>query len=153
MEIEYIHYGSNKFDKNKFKEIKNENDILLTKPTGGLWASRVNSKFGWKYWCEREDFRKENLRKYFKFKLKKNSKILVIDNPEKLENLPKRNENNYLTEFNLKCKILDFEKLKENYDAIEVLLSNNYKLNSYLMFWDCDSLLVMNPNIIEEIKI
>ena len=49
-------------------------------------------------------------------------------------------------------KCLDFEKLARDYDAIEVLISNDYRLNTSLMGWDCDSIIVFNPNIIEEVK-
>jgi len=42
--MKYIHYGSDKFDIRKFKEV--ENDMFL-KPKGGLWASPVNSYIRW----------------------------------------------------------------------------------------------------------
>ena len=38
----YVHYGSNKFKPNKFREIKNK---IFIKPEGGLWASNINAKF------------------------------------------------------------------------------------------------------------
>lgn len=44
---------------------------------------------------------------------------------------------------------LDFEKLKEDYDAIEVLISKDSRLYWSLYSWDCDSLLVLNKDIIE----
>ena len=47
--VNYIHYGSNKFDINIFKKIKNRPKFV--KPEGGLWASRVETEHGWKDWC------------------------------------------------------------------------------------------------------
>lgn len=55
MKTKYIHYGNIKFEKERFREIENED--YRTKPKGGFWASQIDSKFGWKDWCEREKFR------------------------------------------------------------------------------------------------
>lgn len=142
----YIHYGSNKFDINKFNKIKNKD--FFVKPFGGLWASDINSKLSWKDWCEYEEYNLENLKENFIFSLKENSKVLTITNCEQLNNLPVAEQ-----KFDLKLSgfiMLDFEKLSKEYDAIEVLISNDYKLNWCLCGWDCDSILIMNPEIIKE---
>ena len=47
---------------------------------------------------------------------------------------------------------LDFEKLAQEYDAIEVLISGDPGLYYELYGWDCDSILIMNPEIIIEEK-
>ena len=52
----YIHYGSKKFDTERFTPIKN--CYPRNKPIGGLWASDVNAPFGWKKWCEGEQYHK-----------------------------------------------------------------------------------------------
>ena len=45
----------------------------------------------------------------------------------------------------------DFEKMKENgIDAIFVEISNDHRLYWALYGWDCDSIVVMNPDIIVE---
>ena len=59
----YIHYGSDKFEPEKFQPIKNK--MLSVKPTGGLWASPVNAKEGWRQWCERNNFQYCDLKKIF----------------------------------------------------------------------------------------
>ena len=103
----YIHFGHNNFDKNKFQPI--ENLKYISKPSGGLWASRLDSKYGWEKWA-------------------KNNEIDFCD----------------LT--------IDFEKLASRYDAIEVLISKDGRLYSALYGWDCDSILILNPNVIITIK-
>lgn len=142
--MEYIHYGTTEFSKDKFKEIKNER--LFTKPIGGLWASRVNSEYGWKNWTEDEHFCTEVYREdnYFKFKLKDEAKVLVINSAKQILDLPKQKN-----EFNFSFICLDFEKLAKEYDAIEVLISQDGKLYWDLYGWDCDSILVMNKEMVE----
>ena len=43
---------------------------------------------------------------------------------------------------------LDFEKLQERYDAIEVYIDNLYW---DLYGWDCDSILILNKEIVKEV--
>lgn len=43
--VEYIHYGHTEFSKELFQPIKNRE--MFAKPTGGFWASRLNSLYGW----------------------------------------------------------------------------------------------------------
>lgn len=141
----YIHYGHKCFDEQIFTKIRNEDGWV--KPIGGLWASNVNAKFGWKDWCEQENFRECKEENSFKFKLKQNARVLVIDNVERLNKLSKTK-----MPFELSWVNLDFEKLMKEYDAIEVLISKDWQLYWDLYGWDCDSLLVMNPNCIEVIE-
>jgi hypothetical protein len=139
--MEYIHYGHDKFDKNLFKEIKNRERFV--KPSGGLWASNNAYEISWKKWCINEEFMTDSLKLFFEFKLAENSKILTIDNADKLYELPK-------IKMTFKWSIfLDFEKLKENYDAIELLISKDFdRLHWDLYGWDCDCILIMNKDII-----
>jgi hypothetical protein len=144
----YIHYGSNTFYENLFIQIKNR---VHFKPYGGLWASNINAKFSWKDWCESEDFFKNNFNKFFKFTLKKDSKILTIANCSQLNDIPIQNNDFFVkyTTSKFPFRYIDFEKLKESYDAIEILISNDRKLYYEIYGWDCDSILIMNKNIIE----
>ena len=125
----YIHYGSTQFEPSKVGEIENE---CFTKPSGGFWASPVNAVYGWKEWNEDEHFT-----------LKPEAKILKINTVEDLEGLPTLGElyNRYL---------LDFEKIKNElgYDAIEVMAGSGKGLYYALYGWDCDSILIMNPDIV-----
>ena len=48
--------------------------------------------------------------------------------------------------------LLDFEKLAETYDAVEVNISSDFNLYYQLYGWDCDSIVIMNPDIIVELS-
>lgn len=146
----YIHYGHKEFDKSKFNEI--ENRELFVKPSGGLWASRIDSENGWKNWIEVQEFYLDKYRddNYFKFKLKDDSRILKITNNDQLEKLPHIDLKKYNIDFEFTVwQMLDFEKLSKKYDAIEVLISEDSQLYWELYGWDCDSLLVFNKDCIE----
>lgn len=146
MDKVYVHDGG-KFDINKFTPIKNRDFV---KPFGGLWGSPVDSNYGWREWCKANNFgndRYDDESNSFMFKLKPDAKLLYIDNADMLKELPIiHNEI-----FDKCCVLLDFEKLAENYDAIEVSISSDRQLYWDLYGWDVDSILVMNPNAIEVI--
>lgn len=149
----YIHYGAKHFDKTKGFPIKNRISIW-NKPQGGLWASNIKSEFGWKDWCKQEDFadcREENS---FKFILSDDANVYHIYCAEDVGKLPER-------EVNGKTCLLspDFEKIVENgYDAIEFHLSEEKEPEDFLdglyyklYGWDCDSIVILNPDIVIEI--
>lgn len=144
--MQYIHYGHDKFEKGKFQEIKNipHNN----KPYGGLWASRKNTNAGWKSWVLGNDLDIGNFSTSFEFSLKKDAKVLIIDSLEVLRDLPSSESDVTMMQLGL----LDFEKLSKDYDAIEVLISKDRRLYFHLYGWDCDSIIIMNPDIIVEEK-
>lgn len=142
----YIHWGSKSFRYSDFEKIRNR-QFGNTKPRGGLWASPVDAAFGWKDWCEVEDFRSYGSDTCFKFTLREGSKVLLIDNDDNLVDLPK-----YVgPDFSHTMWVsLDFEELmRQGYDAVELNLSADHRLYYSLYGWDCDSILVMNPDVVE----
>lgn len=141
----YVHYGHKQFLKNRFREIRN---IEFVKPEGGLWASDVNAEYGWREWCEDETFLLCSEENAFYFELAADANILHIRKKEDLEDLPKqKTEFEYVTR-----NILDFEALKEaGVDGIELHLSEDHRLYWELYGWDCDSILIMNPDIVQEV--
>lgn len=141
--MKYIHYGHDNFDISKFDNISNISNF--TKPAGGFWASRVDAEYGWKDWCLIHDF-KTDLEKCFEFSLTESAKILTINDSKQLMELPKVNSNIEIKGWDS----LDFEQLSQMYDAIEVMISEDDELYFKLIGWDCDSILIMNPNIIIE---
>ena len=144
----YIHYGDNEYrTPNPIK-----NNLCWVKPRGGLWASRKDDEDGWKVWCEREEFRLDSFDKSFEFTLRDDAKILVLEDPDQLDILPTTNSADRLYNKNDRYSTcdLDFEKLQKDYDAIE--LKNCWKFQWPLYGWDCNCILIMNPDIVELTK-
>lgn len=141
--MKYIHYGHDTFEKEKFEPVKNRLDA--SKPKGGLWASRVDSPNNWKDWCESNGFGTEKLNTSFMFTLKEDAKVLRITNSKQLEQLPKmKNPLPIPTMWSM----IDYEALATEYDALEVQISEDHELYFNLYGWDCDSIVIMNPEVI-----
>ena len=141
-ETVYIHYGSDRF--RTPDPIRNRE--YFTKPRGGLWASRKDESGGWKSLCECEEFRVEKLDYHFTFRLKPNARVLELNQKDQLDDLPKQTSSDYRDGEYAMC-ILDFEQLVKEYDAIEV--TNIGPLYWRLYGWDCKSILIMNPDIVD----
>ena len=160
--IVYVHYGAPHFEPELFSPVKNT--IYRTKPIShtGLWASRENDEYGWEPWCRRNDYRIEQLDSYFRFALP-DANILTISEPDDLIPLPKLHLWEYtepstdeIPDFHLINNeyvpawcYLDFEKLAEEYDAIEL---RNSQLFTYMLYgWDCNCLLVLKSEKMREL--
>ena len=146
--MKYIHYGQSSFDRNRFVPIRNID--FYVKPHGGLWASPVDTKWGWKDWCESENFHTDRLGESFTFTLSADAKVAHIYDVGYLDSLPGKSIGGF-------CAI-DFEELvKCGYDAVELHLSEELPdshgfldgLYWKLYGWDCDSILIMNPDVVE----
>ena len=143
----YIHYGHTAFIPEQFNPIQNR--YGMTKPYGGFWASPKDAEWGWKDWCEAEEFRECKESNSFCFTLRDDSKVLTITNTEQLRSIPQQNCEGFL----MLWKALDFETLESSgVDAVEVNLSADRNLYYELYGWDCDSILIINPEIIVSIK-
>lgn len=138
----YIHYGHTRFEPQLFTSIRNS---FMAKPRGGFWASDVDAKRGWKEWCRDSDFSECNINNSFTFSLSTNAKVLMINSIDNLEKLPKIKGEG--------CSgysawiMLDYELLAKEYDAIEVNISSDSELYFALYGWDCDSIVILNPDI------
>lgn len=132
----YIHYGTSKFDPKKFENIKNRDWIL--KPIWWFWSSPKDSKNNRERFSNFWEDSKINKKKSFEFKIDKNSKILTIDSLKVIKTLPK-----YKSDVE---EAIDFEKLAKEYDAINFI--ENKETHYAMVGWDCNTLLVMNKNII-----
>lgn len=139
-----IHYGSTKFETSFVDGIRNS---IKSKPYGGFWAFPIDSEHGWKHWCQENDFEKINDDLSFILILKPGTKILRIDSYADLEVLPKISSYSMLYP--------DFELLSKSYDAIWLTAKGERETHgSYpldLCDWDCESVLIMNVNCIEQI--
>jgi hypothetical protein len=151
----FIHYGE-QLTRENFHPIKDRMSII-NKPYGGLWSSPIDSKWGWKNWCESEDFRVDTLWRYTIFKLKPDTKILIIDSLldfihvwEKYS-IPRRND--LITTW-----VLSFEKIQEDgYKGVYLTESGNSECHrTYfgtcdgdLNAWDCESMILFDLDCIE----
>jgi hypothetical protein len=75
--------------------------------------------------------------------------VLRIENMKDYEKLPKRPFDNPLF-FKPSFLSLDFEELAKHYDAILYFLCKELDCPGPMTTWDCDSLLVLNPDVVVE---
>jgi len=143
--LKLITYGKgNKFDPRKFQPVKNATFI---KPDGGLWASPVNSAYGWRDWCEAEEF--GDLKTHFVFTFTGN--IYRIDSIEDANRMPRIKLNSGIG--SITSVYPNFEQMAKNgIDAIWLTVNGQAQarfsgpINLY--GWDCESVLIMNRNCI-----
>ena len=145
----------NRIDLNEIGPIVNQ--VNKNKPSGGLWLS-INE--GWECWCASENGNPKWLKgPRYEFRLKKKAKILWIYRGEDLLSLPSNQEtavywSELIDNFDIDKefeRFPDFEKISEEYDAMAVMVQSDigHDLSLRLCGWDCDSMLVFNPEIIE----
>ena len=87
----------------------------------------------------------------FNFALKENANILTISNEDEFCNLlnPYISNLKYnLTSIPVANFTVDWKRLAEDYDAIEVYAGSNEFLSSILYGWDCDSICVFHKEVI-----
>lgn len=155
----YIHYGTTNFDPSKGFPIKNEPHWV--KPGGGLWASRINASRGWKDWCESEDYNHTDFTKSFQFTVKEGANIAVIKTVEDLMKLPMQDGCDYNEYKVVGHYWIDFEKCLElGIDAVEICYygdeyedSEYWPLHYILYGWDCDSIVILNPDVVEPLEV
>ena len=129
------------------KEFREISGSFCNKPIGGLWGCRNDE---WKEWCETEDWRIENLKTCFKWKLKYNSKVYRIKTKKDFMNLLQK----YALKISDFIVTIDYKKVAEDYDAVEVMggiiqelkmcPSNNLSELIGLSAWDVPSIVVLN---------
>jgi hypothetical protein len=123
---------------------------------GGLWASPVDADFGWKTWNDNEHFRECSESNCFTFTLTESANVYHIYSVADLKSLPEYA--NFIVPSRWYC--IDFEKaLEQGYDAIELHISEEERTDTEpfeclyfkLYGWDCDSILIMNPDVVMEV--
>ena len=147
----FIHYGANEYNASIFKSVVNRK-YPSNKPKHGtgLWASPVNSSFGWKDWFELDGVGLvKDFSRSFVFSLNKDVRVCKIENEQDLDSLPKAIKNVGYPMYGL-----DFEKIKQMYDVIyltkqgqEETRLTNIDVNLY--GWDCECVLILNKDIVE----
>ena len=140
--VVYVHYGSRKFDRSKWTPISNR--MWMTKPLGGLWGSRVGDKHGWANWCRENDFRLDSLKHgKFKFSIAPGANVLELKSREDFVGKP-------WFQVYTSCFTANFinfvEMAAAGVDAVEV--TNIDDLYFDLYGWDCNSIVVLNPEVV-----
>lgn len=151
----YIHYGSTHFRPEAFVEPKNTGWV---KPAGGLWACLKNNDkaYTWKDWNESECFTDCSEENSFSFTLKDNTNVHYIYTDYDLYKLPILHDD--IERINHRCGFIDFEKcLQMGIDAIELRYFGDWGKSLHndtlywdLYGWDCDCILILNPDCIEK---
>ena len=151
---DYITYGFDKFEKERLVPVSQPLSIRGNKPIGCFWGSPVGAEFGWKQWCERNDFRLSSFSSYIVWRLKDGSKILKIRSAADVEPLPVVIDENLNDLPNI-----DYNLLRTKFDAVELVnpwIGKSCSHSSHKEFgfntWDCQSIVVLNPNKIEVLR-
>lgn len=150
----YIHYGAKKFDPEKFA--KPRNSTFPNKPEGGLWASPVDSTYGWKDWCKQEDYAYCDEEHSFKFVLAPEANVYTIRTEEDYRRFPEIPNDPSPSRASFYIK--DFENWElYGIDAVEVeWFADHYNCLDPIWHsiygWDCDSIVVLNPDVIIPIE-
>lgn len=135
-----IHYGAKMFMPEKFKPVENR---AWVKPLGGLWTSPIGSDYEWKD----TGFKLCDESNCFTVCLKMDAKVFMIDSLEDLMNAPLM-----WGDYGIPRKVLDFEAIAEQYDAIWLtgkgLGETHDSFPTNLFGWDCESVLILNADCI-----
>lgn len=144
----YVHYGANSFSRDLFRPIENQD--TQPKPRGGLWASAVNAPFGWRKWCEKEDYMWSDRDKSFTFRLRHGARVYHIHSVDDVQKMPEIVAEPWQDSSWYRP---DFERMRSHgIDAIELHLSDDWRMYDELYGWDCDCILIMNPDVIQETR-
>ncbi len=161
--IKCTHYGfsTEEFDVSRLKPVKNRaffNEmkkrnlcipsmcgVLGNKPeqNTGFWCSRTDAEYGWKEFCEESEISLCDLTKQFDFIIPDSARVYTIYNSDDVDELIEEYK------FSSEIQAINFEKMAKDFDAIEVTTMYNGVYDS-LYGWDCESILILNPEIIEK---
>lgn len=159
----YIHYGSDKFDIDKFHGFEKTlySDLAINKPAPkvGLWGSPTDCWLSWRDWCEGEEFHTEALEKAFTFTLSPSAKILTVRrctniNPylKYWSDIDPMYSGSMYSGYNSLFKAIDFQAIfDDGYDGVELVHSQKYYMELHMgpfYSWDVDSIVVWNPDVI-----
>ena len=149
----YRNYNNGIFSLDKWENPINGNWI---KPKiGGLWASPIDSTWGWRDWCEAEDFYDKLFSElsYFDFTISEWARVYTIHNETDLRRFKYGRIDSSMS---FPHYVIDFEKAAEEYDAIFLTAHGEQRTRftePYSMYgWDCESLLVLRREVIENIE-
>ena len=139
-----------------------------SKPSGGLWASRIDDAYGWAAWCRENGFNLAALRHSFTFTLKSGSRVVELCSLADINSLPlqrpwRPKDMSWMetlrpgqipTPEQLEALYtpnpvyIDFEKLVEmGVDAVEIV--DYGAVAEAFPLWDCNSMIVLRAGAVE----
>lgn len=136
----------------------------INKPQEAWWGSPIDAEYGWKEWCDSEEYGDYDFDNPIQWKLKPNTNILQIDIEEVLssttvdmysEELKSNNELTKYIDYTDEFPILNFYRMiKDNISAVQLMdacIGHLFINKVELMFnsWDCESICVLDKNVIE----
>jgi hypothetical protein len=137
MILKLITYGcGDTYEPSEFRSVENKNHM---KPKGGLWASPINCNYGWREWCDDNDFGDRSTQ----FEIIFTGNVLVINSAADIDLLDWRDDVFYRS-------IVDYEKLQgRGVDAIYITEKGEQETRFLqprdLYGYDCECVLIMNP--------
>ena len=151
---EFVVYGKT-IDSKKFVKPHNGHNQFLNKPDGGLWASPVDSEWGWCDWCSSEDF-PITLDVWTRFRLDPEARVLEIHCLDHLKEVFRRYGRRHPI---FGETVLDWGLLRAHYDGVFLSEQGNRECHlpmdpgaPDLNGWDCECLLVLDLNKIRVIQ-
>ncbi len=157
----YVTYGfGNVFDPNKLNTNLRE---FIGKPLKAWWGSPIDADFGWKEWCENEEFlidnRYKSLEEYFSdnnkifWTLKDNAKVLMINNINDLNTCIESQFIYYDSCDYFRHRWDFYQILRKGYSAIQLndaAIGHCFRstVESIMNGWDCESIVVLDPSMI-----
>lgn len=117
------------------------------KPECALFACKQETD-DWIKWCLSEGYgTEEGWQPNFVFTLSDNANLLVIDDISKYRNLYP-----YYREDRPYGIVYNWKDVREQYDAVYIDLSADYRLIEKFPLYDVNQLIVFNPDVVEVIK-
>lgn len=148
-----VHYTEDKSFELRPITVKNAGSKgIWCKPEGGLWASPLDSEFGWQAWCRAEDFSdtEKQLRVILDIDI---GNFITINSQDDLSQLPWY----HLAGLNL-VEAIDFEQLAAGgvdgvYLTEQGQWATRFSFPRSLYGWDCESLLILNERCIKHYQV
>ncbi len=151
--VVFVHYGSTEFDMDVFERAYTRS--FDVKPESGFWASPLDSQNSWDRWCKSEHFRLNHPNIRCEFTVTPEAKILQVSTLDDIAFMLQKYPmqclsgilpyGNYM-EQGLPCIMIDYEAMAKDFDGINY---DHAALGNILGPWDCDSICIFNPEVMQ----
>lgn len=140
----YIHRGHDKF----YPEgLLSSIQTVSLKPECSLFACKRETD-DWIKWCQSEGYGTlESWKPHFLFTLSDDAKVLVVDQVDKYRKLYP-----YYREDRPYGIVYNWADVRNEYDAVYIDMSSDYRLIEKFPLYDVDQLIVFNPEVVQVIK-